>query len=1065
MIVNMKNLNKILLLVLTTLLSALTCSAQSEGKWVLNNAEEPAPGYIKFNTTAIKHFSLWDNYGLQQYTATPYPELKLSNYRLLKNGLWIALGNPGPSKYKYYLLSQDLEMVDSIPLSTKYKVDIHDMELMSNGNYLILYTYPVIVDMSKLVDGGFHSARITTSVIVETDKDGNSVWEWKSADHLNILDATSDIDLTQISIDFPHANSFFEDSDGNIIVSFRHLDEIVKINKTTSEFIWRLGGGRSKNNQFTFINDEDENGFAGFSHQHSVSMLQNGNLLLYDNGNMKPLAYSRAVEYQLDVAGKTATKVWEYRNQPDIYVSSMGSTFRLENGNTLINWGLNRIIEVTKQKKVVYDLQYFPSDNRDLAIYRAYKNVTKMDAVTKLINSPGNYSFAGGEFNTGLDFNVSSLNGTSNITVVKHYYIPPSGSYSDSGFTAILPRRWVITSTNEISEISGSLKFVIGDIESAKNHSKFEVFKRDREGKGIFKKIPSSYSNTAKEVVAEYGGTGEYVICVFDLGQPLVKNPIDGSDAVPLTGSIRWDSLPGAREYQYQISNTDNFEELILDSVVNVLNGPYYGLNYNIKYYCRIRAFNSADTSDWSQAVSFTTLEVPRVNLVFPDDNYKNLKKKDTLIWSGVDGISAYWVQFSTEISFSGEIISISVNNTKLNPSGLLPLTEYYWRVRAYSGTNTGDWSEVRSFTTGLYPPNLKTPANQSGNITKEGILIWLRVPGVTVYQAEISEFADFHILAAEGKEIKDTAFEYKGLKTLKEYFWHVRSVTLSDTSEWSDTYLFSTKADFELDTPGLVSPADSVYGVPVEGIIDWDDVSNAKFYRAAISNDYELNDILINKTGLPETELEYSELEYNHRYFWGVIAFNDSASSNWSRIWSFTTELKAPEGRYPQDNALNQPPTGSIGWTSSGGAGLYRLQISENEGFSGNLEEQEIENDTSFKYNLKPTTKYYWRIKAESMLNSSRWSIANSFVTGPPTAVMEIPGYDDISIYPIPAFDILYISNSQYRGYTFQVYSMEGTVVTGGILYENQISVSQLAMGSYYLRIGNFFYMFSIIR
>ncbi len=345
----------------------------AQGHWILNKSDDPAPGYIKFNTSAIKHFSLWDNYGLQQYITTPYPQLKLIYYRLLKNGYWIAMGNPGPSKYKYYLLDQDLNLADSIPLSSKYKVDIHDVELLANGNYLVLYTTPIYVDMSKLIDGGFHTARVTTSVIVETDIEGNTIWEWKSADHLNILDATKDINLTEISIDFPHANSFCEDKDGNIIVSFRHLDEIAKINRSTGEFVWRMGGSSSKNNQFTFVNDEDENGFTGFSHQHSVSILDNGNLLMYDNGNMKPIRYSRAVEYKLDIAGKTATRIWDYRANPDIYVSSMGSTFRLPNGNTLINWGSNRIFEVNHNKEIAYDLQYIPEDNREIAIYRAYK--------------------------------------------------------------------------------------------------------------------------------------------------------------------------------------------------------------------------------------------------------------------------------------------------------------------------------------------------------------------------------------------------------------------------------------------------------------------------------------------------------------------------------------------------------------------------------------------------------------------------------------------------------------------------------------------------------------------
>ena len=42
----------------------------------------------------------------------------------------------------------------------------------------------------------------------------------------------------------------------------------------------------------------------------------------------------------LVAANKTATKVWEYRNQPDdFYGGARGNAQRLSNGNTVINWG------------------------------------------------------------------------------------------------------------------------------------------------------------------------------------------------------------------------------------------------------------------------------------------------------------------------------------------------------------------------------------------------------------------------------------------------------------------------------------------------------------------------------------------------------------------------------------------------------------------------------------------------------------------------------------------------------------------------------------------------------
>src|SRR5690606_33427409 len=109
-------------------------------------------------------------------------------------------------------------------------------------------------------------------------------------------------------IDYAHGNAVELDSDGNILISSRHMNEITKIDRTTGEIIWRWGG---KNNEFTFVNDT-----LAFSFQHDIRRLPNGNVTLFDNGNHHKPPRSRAVEYELDEVNKTATVVWQYPEEP-----------------------------------------------------------------------------------------------------------------------------------------------------------------------------------------------------------------------------------------------------------------------------------------------------------------------------------------------------------------------------------------------------------------------------------------------------------------------------------------------------------------------------------------------------------------------------------------------------------------------------------------------------------------------------------------------------------------------------------------------------------------------------
>lgn len=246
-------------------------------------------------------------------------------------------------------LNSGYNIVDSFLCRNGYSTDFHDLKVLGDGSAYVMNYDEEVVDMSLIVPDGKTNAVVTGLVIQRVDADTNVVFQWRSWDHFQITDATHE-SLTAYSIDYVHGNTVEIDSDSNILISSRHMDEITKINSETGDIIWRFGG---KNNQFTFTNDT-----LKFSHQHSVRRLQNGNILLFDNGNYHSPAFSRAVEYELNEDAKTATLIWEYRHSPSIYAYAMGSVQRLKNGNTLIGWGSasTTLTEVTPGGTVAYEL-------------------------------------------------------------------------------------------------------------------------------------------------------------------------------------------------------------------------------------------------------------------------------------------------------------------------------------------------------------------------------------------------------------------------------------------------------------------------------------------------------------------------------------------------------------------------------------------------------------------------------------------------------------------------------------------------------------------------------------
>jgi hypothetical protein len=260
-------------------------------------------------------------------------------------------------------------------------LDPHDWLMAANGDKILMFGVP-----RKNWSGGFFKQRPLDLVLRRYGADGAVKWEWTSdgkipLDHGNYaslgneiqhirgsnnifdlliqktsskLDRYFEFSLAKLGLldtplcvkylrgcfiepldDYIHANSLEWDRDGGIIVSSRMQSKVFKIDYATGKVLWTLGGYGAKYSDFKIKDDP----LGGFSRQHSVRRLPNGNILLYDNGNMRPDMRSRAAEYRLDMKDMTATLVWEYR-APDAYPTHEfgGAVERFANGNTLITW-------------------------------------------------------------------------------------------------------------------------------------------------------------------------------------------------------------------------------------------------------------------------------------------------------------------------------------------------------------------------------------------------------------------------------------------------------------------------------------------------------------------------------------------------------------------------------------------------------------------------------------------------------------------------------------------------------------------------------------------------------
>jgi hypothetical protein len=249
----------------------------------------------------------------------------------------------------------------------------HEIRLLPDGSALLYGYVQEAADLSEIIDGGSTDGGVWVSRLERLSPDGGILFSWDEKDYIPIT--YIDPSVTGVGRTDPYHTNAIDILDGGYLISNFHMSQLVEIDSTTGAVNWILGGGHS---DFTFLKDP----LNGPSFQHGARQLPNGHIILFDNGDGRKPLFSRATEYALDFSAMTATLVWQAVRPQPVYSDRFGFADRLANGNTLITYGANSIVdEVLPDGGVVWELTdtFRPplSDGGgaplDIGIYRAYR--------------------------------------------------------------------------------------------------------------------------------------------------------------------------------------------------------------------------------------------------------------------------------------------------------------------------------------------------------------------------------------------------------------------------------------------------------------------------------------------------------------------------------------------------------------------------------------------------------------------------------------------------------------------------------------------------------------------
>jgi len=245
---------------------------------------------------------------------------------------------------KGVILDRSYHTLAEVNAGNGFPMDIHEFQVDKDGNALIDSYQPIhpagwVPGQPMLVDSIIQQIDIATGLVK---------WEWHAYGHIPTTDAY--FPPANGSFDPFHVNAIQQQPDGNIVASMRDTSAIYKIDETTGNIIWTLGGKESTFDVGPENTPCDPTGAIPcappvnpnrFYFQHDVRMLSNDTVSLFDDESGPPIfaPTSRGVIMKLDFTNKTASVTSQYARPTNTLADSEGSTQKLNSGDVFVGFG------------------------------------------------------------------------------------------------------------------------------------------------------------------------------------------------------------------------------------------------------------------------------------------------------------------------------------------------------------------------------------------------------------------------------------------------------------------------------------------------------------------------------------------------------------------------------------------------------------------------------------------------------------------------------------------------------------------------------------------------------
>ncbi len=205
----------------------------------------------------------------------------------------------------------------------------HQFSRLANGNYMVLGTETVSVDMNadsrhskkneknaeKVIEGGtgLPAVKAPFGTVIEYNAKGKIVWKWRSWDYFKNSDLKYYKDDQGLPVYDIRENSFyFDEKESVVYISFRVISRVLKVSYPDGKVVGVYGE--------IFKEGVAENGNGIFCGQHSCNITMDGNLYLFNNNSCGNGPYPSLVVMHLPATNEDSLyKIWDYAFPATVY--------------------------------------------------------------------------------------------------------------------------------------------------------------------------------------------------------------------------------------------------------------------------------------------------------------------------------------------------------------------------------------------------------------------------------------------------------------------------------------------------------------------------------------------------------------------------------------------------------------------------------------------------------------------------------------------------------------------------------------------------------------------------